>query len=78
MIEYIEYIPQVEQAILPLLTAVGGLAQVGMSLAQRNKLQSQQQEAQDAKAAAEAAAREQEAHDLAVAAEAAAARSRRT
>jgi|TARA_R100000084_G_scaffold106945_2_gene65962 hypothetical protein len=48
MIEYIEYIPQVEQAILPLLTAVGGLAQVGMSLAQRNKLQSQQQEAQDA------------------------------
>ncbi len=35
MIEYIEYIPQVEQAILPLLTAVGGLAQVGMSLAQR-------------------------------------------
>ena len=48
MIEYIEYIPQVEQAILPLLTAVGGLAQVGMSLAQRNKLQNQQQEAQDA------------------------------
>ena len=48
MIEYIEYVPQVEYAILPLLTAVGGLAQVGISLAQRGKLQDQQNEAQAA------------------------------
>tara|TARA_R100000541_G_scaffold31358_1_gene40224 strand:- start:1860 stop:2642 length:783 start_codon:yes stop_codon:yes gene_type:complete len=48
MIEYIEYIPQVNYAILPLLTAVGGLAKVGMSLAQKNKLDGQQQTAQDA------------------------------
>tara|TARA_R110000824_G_scaffold142586_8_gene309757 strand:- start:788 stop:1567 length:780 start_codon:yes stop_codon:yes gene_type:complete len=32
MIEYIEYIPQVNYAILPLLTAVGGLAQIGMGI----------------------------------------------
>lgn len=48
MIEYIEYIPQVNQAILPLLTAVGGLAQVGMSLAQKGKLEDQRRDAQDA------------------------------
>ena len=32
MIEYIEYIPQVNYAILPLLTDVGGLAQIGMGI----------------------------------------------
>lgn len=48
MIEYIEYIPQIEYAILPLLTAVGGLAQVGMSLAQKKKLDGQRRDAQDA------------------------------
>tara|TARA_R100000541_G_scaffold39484_1_gene47256 strand:- start:11945 stop:12724 length:780 start_codon:yes stop_codon:yes gene_type:complete len=32
MIEYIEYIPQVKESILPLLTAVGGLAQIGMGI----------------------------------------------
>ena len=48
MIEYIEYIPQIDYAILPLLTAVGGLAKVGMSLAQRGKLEDQRREAQEA------------------------------
>ena len=32
LIETIEYIPQVKEAILPLLTAVGGLAQIGMGI----------------------------------------------
>ena len=48
MIEYIEYIPQINQAILPALTAIGGLAKVGMSLAQKGKLEDQRRDAQDA------------------------------
>tara|TARA_R100000742_G_C4275322_1_gene95724 strand:- start:1046 stop:1828 length:783 start_codon:yes stop_codon:yes gene_type:complete len=46
MIEYIEYIPQVNQAILPVLMAVGGLAKVGMGLAERGRLEKQRRDAQ--------------------------------